>query len=359
MGLEDLKIHVVQESNSNEDEIKVLSNNEELNESVNDEIDINNQNEVNIDNDDNSRNDKSSKSQYSQKLLSKADIIHINNGWNDRNEQIIISIGENAAAYKWMHEKSANYHKVIHNITSIVLITLSTALSAETLIPNDSTNVSLNIIRQFMVYFVTVISIIQNFLKSQETSEKHSAAAEAFSALYHDIQQQMCRFRRDRLRATKYVSDSLKRYDSLIITNPTINSIILHSFKNTFKNTNISVPDIADRIQKIEIITEKQQPSMFNSLNNNQLNNNPLNNNPSNNTKDLSINQQQNESINNLRCNNNLADIHNVFQIHGDITDKDLENAHPIELKRLKYKLLQNKLNYEYQRYLQHSEEDD
>lgn len=355
MTLEDLKIHIAKESN--QDKIEVLSNKEELNESDNLEDSIDNQhNDHNTDND--HKNDSSSKSQYSQKLLSKADIIHINNGWNDRNEQIIISIGENAAAYKWMHEKSANYHKVIHNISSIILITLSTALSAETLIPSDSENVSLSITRQFMVYFVTVISIIQNFLKSQETSEKHSAAAEAFSVLYHDIQQQMCRFRRDRLRATKYVSDSLKRYDSLIITNPTINSMILQSFKNTFRNTDISVPDIADRIQKIEIITEKQ-PSMFTNTFTNTFNNTFNNNTNNNNTKDISINQQQNESINNFRCNNNLADIHNIFQIHGDITDKDLENANPVELKHLKYKLLQNKLNYEYQRYLQHSEEDD
>jgi hypothetical protein len=45
----------------------------------------------------------------------KLDLIALNNGWNDKNERIIISIGENAASYKWMHERSASYYKTTHN----------------------------------------------------------------------------------------------------------------------------------------------------------------------------------------------------------------------------------------------------
>jgi hypothetical protein len=55
----------------------------------------------------------------------------------------------------------------------------------------------------------------------------------------------------------------------------------------------------------------------------------------------------------------NLAQIHNAFQIHGDISDKDLENINSTELKSLRERFLDTKSNYEYQRFLQHSRETD
>ena len=265
-------------------------------------------------------------------LVQKAELIQFNNGWNDKNEKLIISIGENSASYKWMHERCSNYNKRIYNITSIILIILSSTLSAETFIPDNTSNLGFNITKQLIVYLITVISILQNFLKSEEYAEKHTTAAGEFNKLYHDIQQQMCRFRRDRHDASKYVSNCLTKYDSLIITHPDINKWVIRNFKKTFKNSNISVPDITDNINKIEIITEQ-------------------NHQPQNNIKSI-INTQTFQS-------NNLAEIHNAFQIHGDISDKDLENADVTELNRLKLSFLQNKSKYEYERYLQHSLETD
>ena len=265
-------------------------------------------------------------------LVQKAELIQFNNGWNDKNEKLIISIGENSASYKWMHERCSNYNKRIYNITSIILIILSSTLSAGTFIPDNTSNLGFNITKQLIVYLITVISILQNFLKSEEYAEKHTTAAGEFNKLYHDIQQQMCRFRRDRHDASKYVSNCLTKYDSLIITHPDINKWVVRNFKKTFKNSNISVPDITDNINKIEIITEQNYQTQ-------------------NNIKSI-INTQTFQS-------NNLAEIHNAFQIHGDISDKDLENADITELKRLKLSFLQNKSKYEYERYLQHSLETD
>jgi len=265
-------------------------------------------------------------------LVSKVELIQFNNGWNDKNEKLIISIGENSASYKWMHERCASYNKSIYTITSILLIILSSTLSAETFISDNTDNIGLRITKQLIVYLITVISIFQNFLKSEEYAEKHITAAGAFSKLYHDIQQQMCRFRRDRSDASKYVSNCLIKYDSLIITHPDINKGVIREFKRAFKNSNINVPDITDNINKIEIITEQHQPIQNNIM-----------------------------SLSNTQTfqSNNLAEIHNAFQIHGDISDKDLENADTSELQRLKLSFLQNKSKYEYERYLQHSLETD
>ena len=284
-----------------------------------------------------------------QSILHKADLLVLNNGWNDKNEKIIISIAENSASYKWMHERCASYHKTIYKFTSILLIILSTGLSTETIINNDDPIVKLSI--QIITYLVTVISVLQNFLKSEEIGEKHLMAANEFSKLYHDIQQQMCMFRRDRTNATKYVSDCLKLYDSLIINNPDINSYIIKEFKRTFKNADISLPDIADKIQKIEIITEPHSYTITNI-------DKHLDINSENDSQDIS-NHITNSITNkyNTHLSNNLASIHNAFQIHGDFSDKDLENINYTELQQIKNKLF--KYNYEYERFLQHSHEKD
>ena len=110
-------------------------------------------------------------------------------------------------------------------------------------------------------------------------------------------------------------------------------------FKSTFQNSDISLPEIADKIQKIEIITEDVKNFMMDKRDINE------------------YNIKQNSS--NKQNSNNLAQIHSAFQIHGDITDKDLENINSLELKELKNKFTKERLEYEYNRFLQHSHEND
>lgn len=237
----------------------------------------------------------------------KVEIINLFNGWNDKNERIIISIGENASSYKWLHEKSAKYYNYINKILNILLIIFSTSLSAESFIPSNNTTLKTNIeiVRKIFVYIITIISVVQNFLKYEKLSNEHLQFAKKFSTIYHSIQQEMCMYRRHRKNATKYLSDILKQYDSLVIDGPTINNIILDNYKKTFKT---DLPDITDK-QKIEIITEN------------------------NNNNDTPINILSSKSLN---CN--LDDIQKIFQIHGDISDNDIQNCNNIELKEIKEK---------------------
>ena len=337
-------------------------------------------------------------------VLHKVDLMNLNNGWNEKNENIIISIGENAASYKWMHEQSANYKRLQYNVMSITLIILSSALTAETIFIGN-TEYTLDIIKRVFIYIVNVLTVLQTFLKSEENREKHSTAALAFSNLYHDIQQQMCMFRRDRTNATKYVGDCLKHYDSLIINSPDISLYVLKQFKSVFGTSNISVPDIADRIQKIEIINEEvpvsdsikthkiqnvnhdnQDVKITNDINNIEsdkrnaniesdkrnanIESDKRNANIQFNKRNANIRSRDQDnvginkptalsSLGNFRGCNNLADIHNTFQIHGDISDKDLEKIDSEQLRELRIKFLKQKLNYEYQRFMENSHENE
>lgn len=279
-------------------------------------------------------------------ILHKNNLILLNNGWNDKNEKLVISIGENAASYKWMHERSSNYYKNLSSVLNILLIILAIFLSAETIIPPSyiQDNMTIFILKQILTYIITILTILQNFFKYDQLVEKHINASLQFNELYHDIQKQMCMYRRDRINATIYLSENLKRYDSLVINNPDIIQSITQKFKKTFKNSNIALPDIADKIQKIEIITENK------NTNNNDNNDNVI--------KNLSNTKNESSSSSSEYCNN-LSNIYNAFQIHGDISDKDIQNLNSNELKDLKHVFNKNKTNYEYQRFLQHSNESD
>lgn len=283
-------------------------------------------------------------------IVNKLDIMNLNNGWNDKNERIVISLGENSASYKWMHEKSSSFYKIIHQILTILLIILNTGLSAETLLPTDSTSNTIIILRQIFIYIVTVLSVILSFLKFEKLSSEHFNSATAFNKLYHDIQQQMCLYRRDRSHAQKYISELLKTYDSLIISSPDINPIIIKRFKDLFKNSDISIPDIADRIQKIELISEQ---------------NDNKSNNPNIKTRGLEkIVIDDNKTDTSLKSKAhlnicNLDQIHNIFQIGGDITDNDIQAMNKKELDELKFKITNDKSSYEYNRFLQHTDEND
>jgi hypothetical protein len=296
-----------------------------------------------------------SQTDNSNLILHKTNIMLLNNGWNDKNERLIISIGENAASYKWMHERSSTYYKNTSSIFNITLIILAVFLSAETIIPPSyiEDNKAIFISKQILIYIITILTILQNFFKYDQLVEKHINASLQFNELYHDIQKQMCMYRKDRINATIYLSENLKRYDTLVINNPDILKSIIQVFKNTFKDTNLALPDIADKIQKIEIITENNDQNIKNLKTENV-----------NFTKTEELSSSSSTEL----CNN-LSNIYNIFQIHGDISDNDIQNFKQNELNNIKknvsenktdYEVVsKNKTDYEYKRFLQHSKESD
>jgi hypothetical protein len=101
-----------------------------------------------------------------------------------------------------------------------------------------------------------LISVVKSFLKYEDLASKHLVYAGKFAEVYHIIQQQMVLYRKDRINAVEFIKKTLGTYDELVISGPEINEIIRKKFKRLFLSSDISVPDIADRIQRIEIITE-------------------------------------------------------------------------------------------------------
>lgn len=259
-------------------------------------------------------------------ILLKTNKQGINRGWNNHNENLIVSIGENATSYKYMHEKSAEICMTINNTFKIILIVCSSLLTVMTSIPDSNFSSGFVITRYIFTYFVTLFSVLLHFLQYAYLSDKHNNAAAEFAIIYHDIQQQMCLYRRDRYIAFRYLSKTLKKYDSLIMMSPRINKFVFDNYKKRFANTNVNIPDIIKKIQKINIIHETHE-------------------NDDNGTKS--------ESSGGSSAN----DRQGVFCIRGDITDNDLENINAKHIKELRSRFFKENSTYEYMRFL-HNEND-
>lgn len=251
-----------------------------------------------------------------QTVEDKLNMMSFNNSWNDKNEKIIVSLGENAASYKWMHEKCASKYLFYNKVMNVTLTVFNTGLSAQTLVSEG--NQAVVIASKVFIYLVTLLSVLMNFLKYQDLAAKHTNTASKFGELYHDIQQQMCLYRKDRKDAVKYTQDILKLYDSLVVGGPEIIDSVLTEFKNIFKNAEISVPDIADKIQKIEIISE---PAIVSKSKSKQVRFD--NNNVYVNQRSIPFNARKDSLAGGLQ---QLHRTNCSLQIDDDISDQDMHN---------------------------------
>lgn len=219
-----------------------------------------------LDNTDNGTEIKKN-SQKAEKI-SKFDILVFNNGWNDKNEKLIVSIGENAASYKWMHQKSFGMYTNLNRFISLLIVCSNAILTAQSAFQGNYTECDASLFQKILIYIVTALSIVYSFLRFQETATNHQNAIKNFSELYHEIQQQMCLYRKDRIKASKYIQTIMRKYDTLTTDSPRIPDFIVYLFKREYKHSDIALPDIADKIHKIDIITNESKENNTNNINN-------------------------------------------------------------------------------------------
>ena len=191
--------------------------------------------------------------EYIKNILDKTSLQSINRGWNNRNEIFIISIMLSCKNYKLMHDMSARNYNNIHKIMKVVLIVFSSFLSVLTTYPDTCSNNALTIIQYCLTYIVTLFSILMNFFSYAQLSEKHRSAACEFLKIHHEIQQQMCLFKRDRFIAFRYISKIIKDYDRLVMTSPLVIPYILKKCRSDIKDSDHNISDIVREMTAIKV----------------------------------------------------------------------------------------------------------
>jgi hypothetical protein len=186
--------------------------------------------------------------------VDKTKLIKIfNNGWNDNNEKLIVSIGEHAASYKWMHEHSFRIFTNLNRAVSMLIVCANAILTAQSAFQGTYTECEATLFQKILIYIVTAMSIIHNFVRFQEVATNHQNAIKNFGELYHDIQQQMCLYRKDRVKANKYLQNIMRKYDNLTSDSPKIPELVMYLFKREYRHSDIALPDTVDKIHKIDI----------------------------------------------------------------------------------------------------------
>ena len=199
----------------------------------------------------------------------KINVININKQWNDANEELLVSIGENAASYRWMHEKCSRiYNNRDYGISSF-LVLCGMILSTKTIVDTDRSNNVVDIVMSIFTYLLTLGNIVNSFLNNRQLSLSHKSISGKYAELYNDIRQLMTMYRRTRPIANDYVNETLKLYDNYILESPDILDNVVKEYKRIV-DEGVSQPNVASRIQRIKIITEKPLGNIFKKLHNNK-----------------------------------------------------------------------------------------
>jgi hypothetical protein len=272
--------------------------------------------------------------------FNKLNILVLNNGWNDKNEKLIVTIGYNCGIYKQLHEQSSRFYKKLNKIINLSLLVFSVFLTTDSIINLLKDDVLL-IVQKIIIFIVAIISILNNFLKYGELSEQHLQASNSFNLIYNDIRNMMCIYRKDRMNAVKYIQQTLKEYDQLEISSPEISSRLLKNMEKKIetddKYKDFKMPN--NLLREIEVIVDKQEDK--NSLNDFEMN---------------TLNVQQTPEIKSpkFKINNmqNIHQIHECFRIDGDLSEND--NITMSELEYYKKNGLDLQTQYEFNRFMKH-----
>ena len=267
-------------------------------------------------------------------VLNKLNILLLNNGWNDKNEKLIVTIGYNCGIYKQLHEQSCRFYKKVNKAINLSLLVLSVFLTTDSII-NLLKDDILIIVQKIIIFIVAIISIMNNFLKYGELSEQHQQASSSFNLIYNDIRNVMCIYRKDRINAVKYIQQTLKEYDQLEINSPEISQRLLVKMEKQMetddKYKNFQMPN--NLLREIEVIIDKPEPDNFEMK---------------------TINQPKKEELQKFKINNmqNIQQIHECFRIDGDLSEND--NITISELEYYKKNGLDLQTQYEFNRFMKH-----
>jgi hypothetical protein len=282
--------------------------------------------------DDNDNYENNSQKSMDTTKLTKLDIILLNNGWNDKNEQLVVGIGYNCGIYKQLHEQTSFRYKRFNKIINLSLLIFSIFLTTDSILSLLQGEVLL-IVQKIIIFIIAIISVLNNFLKYSELSIQHAHSASSFNLIYNEIRNMMCVYRKDRFNAVKYIQNMMKEYDHLEISSSEIPADLITKIESKVKkeNSNINMP--TNHFREIEVIIDDGT----NDIQMSSIGETP---------KKLSPSKFR---INNMQ---NLTQIHNCFKIDGELSENDNININDLENYRRNGINLQTQ--YEFNRFMRH-----
>ncbi len=163
--------------------------------------------------------------------LNKLEILLLNNGWNDNNEKLLVTIEKNCQIFRSLHINASEYYQKIDKTLKISLLTIGVILSTGSSFSLFVSEYNLTILQKIFIFISTLISAVNNFLKSSELSEKHIQASKQFLVISADIRDMLCMYRKNRMNSVKYIQLLNKQYDNIRDNSPKIPEIYLKNLQ--------------------------------------------------------------------------------------------------------------------------------
>lgn len=184
--------------------------------------------------------------------------LKINNSWNTQIEINVSKIGEKAAVYKWLHEKSAcSYIKIDSWLTTFIIILsgLTGTGNLLTIIFWTENRITL-VLSALIIYVLGVIAGYQKATDPKIKAMGHLNIAVSFSSITHDVQNELALNRVNRQNGPNFASWIKDKYETLLNYQPPIKQNIINDLKQKFKDSSVAMPDITDVLENINVNDE-------------------------------------------------------------------------------------------------------
>ena len=186
--------------------------------------------------------------------------------WFPEHENILSEWADKALCYKWLHTKSYEKYRRLHNLYTIPVIVMSTltgtANFAQEKLP-DQYKFYAPIVIGCINIIAGVVTTVQQFLHINELNEAHRVSMISWDKFYRRIKNELSRNPKERSHVNEFLMSATEEYDRITETSPTIDKDIIDLFKTTFdgsftsKDTKvlfqeITKPDILDKLESVK-----------------------------------------------------------------------------------------------------------
>jgi len=183
--------------------------------------------------------------------------------WTKEQEQLLAEWSEKASGYRWLHSRAEKLYRCRNYTFTIPVIILSTLtgtanFAMDSFVPEEYKQMAMACVGGVNI-FAGILSTLQNFLRYAELMEGHRLALVSWSKFGRDIAVELALEPKMRKPAFDFLTVCRAEFDRLIEQSPSIDDDIIKSFKKTFKNSDIRVPEICNGLHRVSVYEPSQE----------------------------------------------------------------------------------------------------
>lgn len=183
--------------------------------------------------------------------------------WNEKLEQYFASTGEKAHCLSWIHKKAEEMYSHRRTFIDLPVIAISSitgfcSVGSSTMFEDQRIA---SIILGICSLLVSVLNTTGSYFGWAKRAEGHRISSIQYARLFRFLSIEMSLPREERMTPLDLLKHTKDQYDRLAEISPLIPPEVIKQFKKTFdKETEISKPEEANGLERIEIFSRPQMP---------------------------------------------------------------------------------------------------